>query len=524
MQLHLRKARDDRRKFAGNFRVTVVGMLLTLGFALVSACSVSSDPKPRFEAGACPKMPQPIEALKTARCGTLTVPENRAHDTGKTIRLSVAIIPATSATKKPDPIVWLAGGPGDDAITEIPWALGGDLNSDRDVIFISQRGTYSARPNTACPSVDRATATTLDMPYDSDEARKAVADAQSQCRAEVQARGVDLPAYNSTESAADLEDARIALGYPKWNVYGISYGTDLALTYMRLFPNGIRAVGIDGVFPPWTGGAASGWKGVEGIEAIFAACAQQPDCHRRYGDVEALFRKLVVQYEREPKTFMVVVPGHNEPVKVKVSGGMLVQWVASPGTHLAGQVPAALYELANGHPDRITKLWATARLDTNSVGIAGQGLFNSISCSEWVPYETPEQVIAAGARFFPEFPRSVLLNAPNNQFLRDNCSVWPVPPAPRSIREVVRSNIPTLVVNSQYDAQTAPSNGALVAQTLPNATVVTIPNVAHVAFASPSPDANACAHKITRSFFDDPAKVDKSCIGSVPPTKFVIDP
>lgn len=469
-------------------------------------------------------MPQPIEALKGATCGTLVVPESRAHDTGKTITLSVAIIPAKSANKQPDPIVWLAGGPGDDALTEIPWALGGDLAADRDVVFISQRGTYSSRPNTACPSVDRAGVTTLDMPYDSEDARKAYSYAQAQCRTEVQARVGDLAAYNSTESAADLEDARVALGYPKWNVYGISYGTDLALTYMRLFPQGIRAVGIDGIFPPATAGAVSSWKAAEGIEAVFAACAAQPACRNRYGDVDALFRKLVVQYEREPKTFTVVVPGHNEPVKVKISGGMLVQWVASPGTHLAAQVPAALDELAHGHPDRITKLWATSRLDPKSVGVVGQGLMNTISCSEWVPFETPDQVIAAGQKFFPEFPRSVLANAPNVQFVHENCSVWPVPKAPDSVRDVVKSNIPTLVISAQYDAQTAPSNGAMVARTLPNAVVVTIPNVAHVAFASPSPAANACAHKIVRSFFNDPGRADTSCAASVPPTDFVIDP
>jgi pimeloyl-ACP methyl ester carboxylesterase len=67
-------------------------------------------------------------------------PENRSKPTQRTITLSLAIIPAASANPKPDPIVWLAGGPGDDAITEIPMALAGKLNGDRDVIFMSQRG------------------------------------------------------------------------------------------------------------------------------------------------------------------------------------------------------------------------------------------------------------------------------------------------------------------------------------------------------------------------------------------------
>jgi pimeloyl-ACP methyl ester carboxylesterase len=477
-----------------------------------------------FLPGPCPKTPTPIAALATARCGRLTVPEHRTQPNGRMISLSVAIVPAKSATPKPDPIVWIAGGPSDDAVTEIPMALAGELNRDRDLIFLSQRGTYSAQPNLTCPTIDRAAAETLNMPYDSRQAQLVTAEAHRKCRREVLARGADPSAYNTLESATDLEDLRLALGIPKWNLYGISYGTDLTLTYMRLYPQGLRSAAIDGVFPPSTGGAASGWKGAEGIKALFAACAAQPVCHHRYGDVDALFRRLVVQYERHPKTLLVQVDGRDAPAKVMISGGMLVQWVSSPGTHLAAQVPAALDELARGRPERITKLWATSRLDESVVGIPSNGLFNTIACSEWVPYETKAQVIAAGRRFYPEFPRSVLSNAPNNQFLHENCEVWPVPRAPESVREVVKTSIPTLVVNAQYDAQTAPSNGRLVARTLPNSVVVTIPNVAHVAFASPSPDANACAHEIARSFFDVLGNVDTSCVARVAPTAFVIDP
>lgn len=75
----------------------------------------------RFEPGPCPKTPEPIEALAEARCGTLTVPENRAEPNGRTIDLGVAIVPAATDKPKPDPIVWLAGGPGDDAVGRRRW-------------------------------------------------------------------------------------------------------------------------------------------------------------------------------------------------------------------------------------------------------------------------------------------------------------------------------------------------------------------------------------------------------------------
>jgi pimeloyl-ACP methyl ester carboxylesterase len=498
---------------------------LTLAGASIAAPGALAQGTLGFVASACPQMPGPIPELKTARCGHLTVPENRTTDNGRTIRLSVAIIPAQAAQPKPDPIVWLAGGPGDDAITEIPMALAGDLNSDRDVIFLSQRGTYSATPSLTCPEVDRVGAEQLDLPYDSAAVGRLWRRATLECRRRWVSKGVDLSAYNTTESSADLEDLRKALGITQWNVYGISYGTDAALQYLHAFPDGIRSVAIDGIFPPQLAGGVAAWQSAgEGINAVFDACEADARCHARYGNIGATFRRLVRRYERHPKTFRVKVEGVKGRVAVKISGGMLVQWAVSPGTHLAGTVPAAFDALAHGDAAPIAVPWAQSRLNPAGVGILGVGLFNGVACSEWVPYESQADVLAAGRKAFPTFGASIWRNAPNLQFMREFCRLWDVPRAPAAVRDATSSRAPTLVVSAQYDGQTAPSFGALVAQTLANSTVTEIPNVAHVAFGSPSPKANACAWSMARSFFNVLNQVDTGCTKRVPPTKWVITP
>jgi hypothetical protein len=174
--------------------------LVCAAAALSVACFVATraaESTPSFVPATCPAPPQPIAELKQARCGRLIVPENRQQAGSRTISLAVAIVKARSPRAKSDPIVWLAGGPGDDAITEIPMALAGDLNADRDVIFMSQRGTYTAQPRLTCESVDRWAAKTLDMPYDSPATGKAYSAATLQCRRELAARTNDPGASRS---------------------------------------------------------------------------------------------------------------------------------------------------------------------------------------------------------------------------------------------------------------------------------------------------------------------------------------
>src|ERR1700729_803807 len=127
----------------------VVCALLALP-ARASVTTPTPSATPVFVPGPCPAPPQPIAELKRARCGQLAVPEDRQRPNAPRIRLSVAIVAAASPQKKSDPIVWLAGGPGDDAITEIPMAMAGKLNADRGVSFMSQPRAYTAKRKRAC--------------------------------------------------------------------------------------------------------------------------------------------------------------------------------------------------------------------------------------------------------------------------------------------------------------------------------------------------------------------------------------
>ena len=156
-------------------------MLIAICTAAATALPLASSanagarpgrPVPRFVPTACPTKPVPTTLPADARCGFLVVPENRAKPNGRTIRLTVGIVPAASPHPAPDPIVYLAGGPGGFPLGETQALIAAGFNRDRELIIISQRGTIYGPPNPAptCPEADRAFIRTLGLPLDGSQA------------------------------------------------------------------------------------------------------------------------------------------------------------------------------------------------------------------------------------------------------------------------------------------------------------------------------------------------------------------
>jgi pimeloyl-ACP methyl ester carboxylesterase len=468
---------------------------------LVSSAAVT----PRFEPSECPKTPEPIPALQKARCGFLVVPENRAKPSGRNIRLAVAIIRSKEKPAKPDPVVFMTGGPGAAAILDTPFLVDAGINRDRDLVIMAQRGTKYSEPTLNCPSIDRFYARQVGLVYDDVSTGKIQAEAARKCHDELVARGIDLSAYNTTENAADFADLRRVLEIEEWNVYGYSYGSDLALSYLRDHPEGIRTVTIDSVVPPnivslpWTWSSA-----FEGITTIFQTCEAETRCNSRYPKLLKTFTKIVKQLEAEPIVKRVRPPQGGDPVKVVLDGGTIVNMLVGNNIKPA-DVPRALHELANGDAQLVLKIRAAAS-EVPEVIEQAQGMTQSFICREWAPYGGPEDIRRAGKRVFPTFPDSVLRQAPQLPFEHRLCKVWDVPKGPASQRKRVRSDVPALVVSGTFDAKTGAEWGRYAADTLPNSTYVKIKGIGHwVIVQSP------CAQEIFNSFLNAPLSPKTAC-------------
>jgi pimeloyl-ACP methyl ester carboxylesterase len=471
---------------------------------------------PKFEEAPCPAVAIEVSpVLKTARCGFIRVPENRAKPGGRNIRLSVGIVPAASPTPAPDPIVHLTGGPGGIALFEAQQLVDAGFNRDRDLILLGQRGTKYSEPALTCPEIDRFNARAVGLVYDAASTGREYVEATRACHRRLERKGVDLSAYDTLENAADVAELRKALGIERWNVFGVSYGTDLALTLMNRHPEGIRSVILDSVVPPPAVRPSAFWaNALTGLDHLFDACAAQPACRERHPRLAQTFARLVRRLEARPVTTRAAPEPGADRVKVVLDGGALVAWLVAKAfqTPAFPAVPDAIGALAAGDPQPI----AADRAAVTPPDFVGYGLQLSVVCSEWVPFDGPSAVLRRGRRAFPSFPESVLAQAPQGPFLPANCRVWDVPRTPPAQREVTRSAIPALLLSGSFDSVTPLRWARTAARTLPNSTVVQIPGVGH--FVTP---ASPCAQQVIASFVSNPgAKPDTGCVAGLTPPPF----
>jgi pimeloyl-ACP methyl ester carboxylesterase len=228
--------------------VTATGLLVGCSHGPASRISYAGAPCPQPN---YPGVPQ-AELGSSYSCGYLTVPENRDNPNSRTIRIFVARVKAASNTPKPDPIVFLAGGPGSAGTLTAPAVVAAGMNADRDVIFVNQRGTLHSDPHLSCPEMDQFTSQAVQLVFQAPATADLDAAAVAACRKRLSSTGVNFASYTTRENAADIADLREKLGIDQWNVYGVSYGTDLAQQLLRDHPEGIRSVvgGLGGARQP----------------------------------------------------------------------------------------------------------------------------------------------------------------------------------------------------------------------------------------------------------------------------------
>jgi len=232
-----------------------------------------------------------------AECRTLQVAEDPANpasgDTTQTIELFIARLPAYSQEAREDPLTIIAGGPGQSATATYP-TIGPafeKIREHRDIILIDQRGTGKSNQLT-CPSTEEGSNPFV---FDPD----LVAELARECLASLPG---DPRFYTTSVAVNDLELVRTALGIEQWNIYGISYGTRVALHYLRRFPAHVRSIILDAVVPPHLSlGANLALDAQRSLDSMLQRCANTDSCHQQFPDLQQTTTALLASLKAKPR-------------------------------------------------------------------------------------------------------------------------------------------------------------------------------------------------------------------------------
>ena len=211
-------------------------LVAVLAILVLSGCNQTQAVPAIDRLKPCTGYDTPVDAY----CGTLKVYENRATRQGRQIDLNIVVLPALRSDAQPDPLFFLAGGPGQGAakLAKAVREIFQRVQNDRDIVLVDQRGTGKSNPLDCNDDDDSLQAFT--------QTNEQMLERLKACQAKYDA---DLTLYTTPIAMDDLDDVRAFLGYDKINVYGGSYGTRAALVYMRQHGDRVRAAILDGVAP-----------------------------------------------------------------------------------------------------------------------------------------------------------------------------------------------------------------------------------------------------------------------------------
>ncbi|MDQ6906033.1 MAG: alpha/beta hydrolase [Chloroflexota bacterium] len=490
-------------RFCGSVTLlfSLVLSLLGVGTQGFVATAADSGAAPRFEPSACVwKLPDGQIEGQTVKCGFAVVPEQRRNPTGPTIKLPVAVFKSASANPAPDPLVYIEGGPGGAVSDTLTYLLSGDLpvlTANRDLIVYDQRGVGFAQPNLGCPEVTASDLADAQAQLSPDDKASHDIAAIAVCRDRLTKQGINLGAYTSAEGAADLNDIRAVLGYAKLDLLGVSYGTRVALTMMRDFPDAVRGAVLDSSVPLQVNLVEDDGANFDrSFRLFFAACAADVTCNAKNPTLQADYVATVAQLNAQPITTPVKDNKSGVTVPVVVDGYSFTSVVAQMfyDKTATSLIPRLIAQVQRGDTMILNLL-------IEALGITGPdinvGTYYSILCSEEVPFNSRERATALAGTLPPELQAIFLANA--RQYF-DVCAQWPVSPVNPVETQPVASNVPALVLSSDNDPATPPDYGKQVAGTLAKGYLVTFPGIGHSILGN----GGDCGLKVMTTFINDP--------------------
>lgn len=477
-------------------------ILVALLISLQCASTVRQNVAKQLALSDC----QPQGVKGPAKCGTLEVYENRATKKGRMIGLNILVLPATGDRREPDPFVYFAGGPGS-AATEDAQGIADafkQVREHRDLLFVDQRGTGKSHPLDCSLYNPKDLQSYLGYFFPLEDIRK--------CRPELEAQA-DLTLYTTDIAIDDMDEVRAALGYERLNLFGASYGTRAALTYLKRYPKRVRTAMLQGVSPPNSYMPSDFPLGNErALQGILAECAADEACNAAFPNLKDETKSLLAQLIKGPVDVEVQKPNISERVKVKLSRDLAAEAIRYMlyNPVAASRVPLTIHLAAQGNFAPLTE--AAIRYRRLLVSTGSNGMYLSVTCAEDLPWIKPGEGERMAANTF--------LGDYRLRQQRELCALWPRATIAKDYGDPVRSDVPVLILTGELDPVTPPSNGDAVAKTLKNSLHIVVPHGAHGLGGLENID---CISGITAEFVERGSTqgIHTSCVKSIRRKGFV---
>jgi len=448
----------------------------------------------------CPSDEGYVNKTRVRHCGSLRTTE-RADGTGRPVDVAVVVsIPSDPEYAQRTPTVFVHGGPGY-ALVDVWWSVAMlNFAGEGPLVIFDHRAVGKSKPK-LCGFLD-VDDPTFDKLSSADIKTRTLSDAKK-CVDSLTKDAVDLTAYGSAGTVADMEALRKALRIEKWNLYGVSYGTTVTLAYVAAHPDRVRAAVIDSVYPPEMPSFSSIVPdGMSAIDAMNRVCESQPRCKARFGDLSKLLDEAIVALDKAPHPVRVVDPSTSKVTTRHISSSTLFALVQGRALQTAAWpvVPLMMADARDGKPSNVLNSAFSDMLF--EISLVSNGAYLATECFDRAPFDSTADLKNQAARW-PNIARAVSVET-----YFEVCALWP---AKQTQNWSTPAGVapPMLVVGGAWDPVTPAAQARATAERLgAKAQLLITPKAAHgVTMYDP------CTESIVARFFKTPdAKLDFTCV------------
>ena len=441
-------------------------VVAAFAFALIASAALADQPQIRWEPFPLSGAPAGLQA----QLGRLTLPLVRSRPAGGTIELAFVRLRAEGSAGGA-PIVYLPGGPGGSGIgaARSPQALASfaALAKIGDVILLDPRGVGMSSPRPVCRAP---------RPLEPHEKFGNVAELIGQvtratraCVEEWKAKGVDVAGFTNRESAADLEDLRVALGTPKISLFGFSYGTHLALAAIRGHGANIERAVLVGTEGPNHTRKLPFTLDTQ-LRKLSLLAARDRSIAGDVPDMAALLERVLRKIETKPIVVTITDRATKSEVQVPIGADALRRiLVADIGDGNDFPVfPALLLTIDRGDPTILG--WFVDKRYNQITGDVNLMVF-ALECSSGATALREQEIRGQASR-------SLFGNTMNLLF-PEVCAALPSVDLGDDFRGPLVSDVPVLFISGTLDSNTPPWQAEELRWGMPRATHLIVENAGH---------------------------------------------